>query len=163
MINHVEVISVPYINEDFSIGAKHIQIHWIKPVLLEEVIKDSFYNKPGVYFLHRTTELNSNYNDMLNSEDTFYIGMANRETIRSRVNKHYLSITDARTKSGNPVTRPGINLKRFRESIEFNPSNIYVLCAIVPDNNISVILEPLFVHAYKQIHGRMPAGNTQDF
>lgn len=90
------------------------------------------------------------------------IGKAIGETIFSRCQKHMWSVQDARLSNGNPRTTPGHSFRRYRETINFDASVLWltpgVMCAEKPWA-ISCAEEYL-LYQYKEKHGRFPECNS---
>lgn len=143
----------------------HIQVEFSidfgAPVRLLEIIeRKQSLCAPGIYILSEGILRGKSLNTT--SGKIVYIGKAIRETIFSRCQKHLWSIQDDRFTNGNPRSRPGKSFKRYRESIQFDASKIWLtpgfMCEGLP-YQISCAEEYL-LHQFKETNSRYPWCNS---
>lgn len=114
----------------------------------------------GVYFLIESVSKPRKPSPF--DKSVVYIGKAIKETIFTRCQKHLWSVQNALLKSGNPRTRPGVDFKRYRESIAFDASCLWLVPGIVAGDQPFLIscAEEYLIYEYQRIHRRRPQANT---
>lgn len=92
-----------------------------------------------------------------------YIGKAISESIASRCQKHFWSITNAHNARGNPKTKPGNRFKEYRETRQFNPDGLYVFPGIMTDEPGYLVsfAEEYLIYNFKKSNGCIPEANTK--
>jgi hypothetical protein len=96
------------------------------------------------------------------SPDVVYIGKAIKETLFSRNRKHLWTVTAATSSNGTPKTAPGEEFKRYRESINHDPSRLWIVPGVMSAEFSYLIscAEEYLLFEYKRRNKRLPKANT---
>ena len=126
----------------------------------------------GVYFLQEGQSSGESFEPY--GEQIIYIGKASGKTqnILQRCRKHYSSLLDLKTNSGQPKERPGRGLKNIRMRRESTVEGILAFPALVisDEKNVSLgynpylisLTEEFLLYEYRQRNGgRLPEGNVK--
>ena len=95
-------------------------------------------------------------------ETVVYIGKAIKQTVHGRCLRHVQSVTDSRSKTGNPLSGPGHSFKAYREGIGRDPSRLWVTPGVMAVGVPYAIscAEEYLLHQYWLKHGRYPWCNS---
>lgn len=143
----------------------HIQIEFFiafgLPVRLSNIIehKQSLLAR-GVYVLTEGKPRLKAFDPL--TAKTICIGKAIRETIFSRCQKHLWSIQDARLSNGKPRSGPGHSFIKYRESINFDATMIWLTPGVMSEDAPYAIscAEEYLLHEFKVKHDRYPWCNS---
>lgn len=115
----------------------------------------------GVYCIREGECLAEEFNPM--SKCVKYIGKAIGETIASRCQKHFWTMTNAVNSNGKPKTHPGVRFKQYREARQFNLDGLYVYAATMTDipGYLVSCAEEFLLHNYKIENNDIPEANTK--
>lgn len=95
--------------------------------------------------------------------EVVYIGKAIGETIFTRCQKHFWTVTDRRAADGKSKTNPGVRFKAFRVGRQLSANGLYVFPApmAAADPYLISCAEELLLFRYRQAHGDIPIANTK--
>ncbi len=137
-----------------------LSVDFGKPVLLSEIAQHK--QSLLVHGIYVITEGSPGQELDPVAENVVYIGKAIKQSVYGRCYRHVQSVTDARSKTGNPLSGPGHSFKLYRERIDFDPSRLWVTPGAMEVDIPYAIscAEEYLLHQYHLEHGRYPWCNS---